>query len=98
MRFPPGRGRRGSCTQRYAERFGARVWIHDTLAWSRQTSDVRSIETIWYSRREHHRSLARLARSAHRFEHIFPGHGGWTPAPDTDMSDRLTRLVDQLRS
>jgi glyoxylase-like metal-dependent hydrolase (beta-lactamase superfamily II) len=70
----------------------------DTLAWTRQTADVRSIETIWHSRREHHRSLGRLARSAHRFEHIFPGHGDWTPAPVTDMSARLARLADQVRS
>ncbi|MGH3401716.1 MAG: 4Fe-4S domain-containing protein [Streptosporangiaceae bacterium] len=65
----------------------------DTLAWSRQTSDVRPIQTIWYSRQEHHRSLVRLARSAHRFEYIFPGHGDWTPAAVNDMSHRLARLT-----
>jgi glyoxylase-like metal-dependent hydrolase (beta-lactamase superfamily II) len=130
--------------QRYAEHFGARVWIHDadrdaapfatdiitttgaatifpgmvafavpghtrgsvlylhrqrhlfagdTLAWSTQTSDLRPIETIWYSRQEHRRSLARLARSGHRFEHVFPGHGDWTKGPVSDMSDRLARLT-----
>ena len=135
--------------QRYAEHFGARVWIHDadrdaapfatdiitaareaaifpgmiafampghtrgsvaylhnqrhlfsgdTLAWSMQTSEVRSIEKIWYSRQEHHRSVVRLARSGHRFEHLFPGHGGWTPAPVNDLSGRLARLAGQLGS
>jgi glyoxylase-like metal-dependent hydrolase (beta-lactamase superfamily II) len=130
--------------QRYAEHFGARVWIHaadrdaapfatdiitttdeatifpglvafavpghtrgsvlylhsqrhlfsgDTLAWSRQTSDLRPIETIWYSRQEHRRSLARLARSGHRFEHVFPGHGDWTKGPVNDMSVRLARFA-----
>jgi glyoxylase-like metal-dependent hydrolase (beta-lactamase superfamily II) len=130
--------------QRYAEHFGARVWIHaadrdaapfatdiittadeaaifpgmvafavpghtrgsvlylhsqrhlfsgDTLAWSRQTSDLRPIETIWYSRQEHQRSLVRLARSGHRFEHVFPGHGDWNEDPVNDMSDRLARFT-----
>jgi glyoxylase-like metal-dependent hydrolase (beta-lactamase superfamily II) len=130
--------------RRYAEHFGARVWIHDadrdaapfatdiitatdeatifpgmvafavpghtrgsvlylhgqrnlfsgdTLAWSRQTSDLRPIETIWYSRQEHRRSLIRLARSGHRFERVFPGHGDWTKAPVNDMSDRLARFT-----
>lgn len=65
----------------------------DTLAWSRQTSDLRAIETIWYSRREHQRSLVRLARSGHRFEHVFPGHGDWTKGPVHDMSDRLARFT-----
>jgi glyoxylase-like metal-dependent hydrolase (beta-lactamase superfamily II) len=65
----------------------------DTLAWSRHTSDLRAIETIWYSRQEHRRSLARLASSAHLFEHVFPGHGDWTKGPIDDMSDRLARLI-----
>lgn len=130
--------------QRYAEHFGARVWIHDadrdaapfatdiittedeetifpgmvafavpghtrgsvlylhsqrhlfsgdTLAWSRQTSDLRAIKTIWYSRREFQRSLTRFAGSGHRFEHVFPGHGDWTRSPVSDMNDRLARLT-----
>jgi glyoxylase-like metal-dependent hydrolase (beta-lactamase superfamily II) len=130
--------------KRYAEHFGARVWIHqedrdaapfatdiittieeailfpgmvafavpghtrgsllylhnernlfagDTLAWSRRTSNLRAIETIWYSREEHHRSLVRLARSGHRFEYVFPGHGDWTKRAIGDMGDRLARLT-----
>jgi glyoxylase-like metal-dependent hydrolase (beta-lactamase superfamily II) len=133
-----------SDARRYAEHFGARVWIHDadrdaapfatdiittaeeatifpgmiafampghtrgsvlylhierhvfsgdTLAWSRHTSDLRAIETIWYSRQELRRSLLRLARSGHHFEYVFPGHGDWTKGPIDDMSDRLTRLT-----
>lgn len=134
--------------QRYAEHFGARVWIHDadsdaapfatdiitaddeaapfpgmiafavpghtrgsvlylheqrhlftgdTLAWSRQTEDVYPIELVWYSRQEHRRSLERLARSGHRFEYIFPGHGDWTPAPVSDMRERMARRVAAIR-
>ena len=59
----------------------------------RQASDLRAIETIWYSRQEHQRSLVRLAGSGHRFEYVFPGHGDWTKGPVNDMSDRLVRLT-----
>jgi glyoxylase-like metal-dependent hydrolase (beta-lactamase superfamily II) len=69
------------------------LFAGDTLAWSTQTSDLRPIETIWYSRQEHQRSLARLARSDHRFEYVFPGHGDWTKAPVNDMCDRLARFT-----
>lgn len=65
----------------------------DTLAWSRETRDLRAIQTIWYSRQEFQRSLSRFADSGHRFEHVFPGHGDWTKAPVSDMGDRLTRLT-----
>jgi glyoxylase-like metal-dependent hydrolase (beta-lactamase superfamily II) len=65
----------------------------DTLAWSRQTSDLRAIDTVWYSRREHRGSLVRLARSGHRFEYVFPGHGDWTKGPVKDMGDRLARIT-----
>jgi len=130
--------------QRYADHFGARVWIHeadrdaapfatdiitttdevsifpgliafavpghtrgsvlylhnerhlfagDTLAWSRHTSDLRPIETIWYSRQEHRHSLRRLADSPHHFTYVFPGHGDWTKGPIDDMHDRLNRIT-----
>jgi glyoxylase-like metal-dependent hydrolase (beta-lactamase superfamily II) len=65
----------------------------DTLAWSRHSADLRAIETIWYSRQEFQCSLARFARSGHRFKHIFPGHGDWTKGPVDDMSDRLAMLI-----
>ncbi len=65
----------------------------DTLAWSRQSGDLRAIQTIWYSRQEFQRSLIRFAASGNRFEHVFPGHGDWTKAPVSDMSGRLARLV-----
>jgi hypothetical protein len=29
------------------------MFAGDTLAWSRQTADLRPIEKIWYSREEH---------------------------------------------
>ncbi len=64
----------------------------DALAWSMTTSDLRAIETIWYSRQESRRSLIRFANSGHHFDHVFPGHGDWTKGPVADMSDRLSRL------
>jgi glyoxylase-like metal-dependent hydrolase (beta-lactamase superfamily II) len=81
---------RGSVLYLHLERH---LFAGDTLAWSRQTADLRPIEKIWYSREEHRRSLTRLARSGHHFEHVFPGHGDWTKSPVTDMSDRLARLA-----
>jgi hypothetical protein len=39
------------------------------------------------------RSLTRLARSGHHFDHVFPGHGDWTKGPVNDMGDRLARLA-----
>lgn len=81
---------RGSVLYLHRERH---LFAGDTLAWSRQTADLRPIEKIWYSREEHRRSLTRLARSGHDFEHVFPGHGDWTKSPVNDMSDRLARLT-----
>jgi glyoxylase-like metal-dependent hydrolase (beta-lactamase superfamily II) len=81
---------RGSVLYLHRERH---LFAGDTLAWSRQTADLRPIEKIWYSREEHRRSLTRLARSGHDFEYVFPGHGDWTKSPVDDMSDRLARLT-----
>jgi glyoxylase-like metal-dependent hydrolase (beta-lactamase superfamily II) len=81
---------RGSLLYLHSQRH---LFSGDTLAWSRQTSDLRAIETIWYSRQEHQRSLVRFAGSGHRFEYVFPGHGDWNKGPVNDMIDRLVRLI-----
>ncbi len=81
---------RGSVLYLHGQRH---LFSGDTLAWSRNTSDLRAIETIWYSRDQYERSLTRFANSGHRFEHVFPGHGEWTKGPIDDMSDRLARLA-----
>ncbi|MGH8989356.1 MAG: 4Fe-4S domain-containing protein [Acidimicrobiales bacterium] len=81
---------RGSVLYLHRERH---LFSGDTLAWSRHTHDLRPIETIWYSRQEHRRSLTRLAHSPHHFEYVFPGHGDWTKEPVSDMTNRLAQLV-----
>jgi glyoxylase-like metal-dependent hydrolase (beta-lactamase superfamily II) len=81
---------RGSVLYIHEER---NLFSGDTMAWSRQTADLRPIYTIWYSRREFERSLTRFAHSGHSFERIFPGHGDWTKHSVGDMRNRLARLV-----
>ncbi|WP_052665188.1 4Fe-4S domain-containing protein [Nitriliruptor alkaliphilus] len=133
---------------RYAERFGARVWIHeddraaapyatdlvrgtdevevvpgvvgfpvpghtrgsvlwhvdgrllfsgDSLSWSpRQERLTAFRDACWYSWDAQTASLDRFARSGHRFDRLFCGHGWSHDAPAEVFHDHLVDLVARM--
>lgn len=134
---------------RYAERFGARVWIHeddraaaafatdlfrgideleivpglvavpvpghtkgsvvfvldsrflfsgDSLAWNHDRGDLAAFRrACWYSWPVQTSSLDRLARSAHRFAWVLPGHGGRAHRHPDELHSHLEALVERMR-
>ena len=68
--------------RRYADRFGARLWIHDNVT--------------WYSITELASSLARSVERLH-FEWLLPGHGDRKRLPADEMMRRLHAWTARIK-
>ena len=82
---------RGSVVYLVDERW---LFTGDSFAWFRQEAELGAFrEATWYSWPALRSSFAAFARSAHRFEWVFPGHGMWHGTTASAMQRHLDVLI-----